>query len=85
MSPVKDTIRRVVETAIHPDVMYRHDEVSQRMGWMPTAWRSARRSGLRVHRYGRRVYVIGKDLITFVRAQSDNTRNHHRTHGGGDE
>jgi hypothetical protein len=55
-----------VPGAIAPGVIYRADEVKLRMGWRDAAFRAACRSGLRVHRVGKRAYVAGADLAAFI-------------------
>ena len=55
-----------VPGAIIPDAMFRLDEVKARMGWRDAAFRAAVRAGLKVYRSGKRIYVLGSDLITFV-------------------
>lgn len=52
--------------AIVPDAIYRLDEVKARMGWRDAAFRAAVRAGLKTHRSGKRLYVLGADLIAFV-------------------
>lgn len=51
---------------IIPDAVYRLDEVKSRMGWRDAGFRAAVRAGLRTHRSGKRVYIVGSDLITFI-------------------
>ena len=60
------TYERGVPGAIIPDAIYRLDELRARMGWRDAAFRAAVRAGLKVHRSGKRVYVLGTDLIEFV-------------------
>jgi hypothetical protein len=55
-----------VPGAIVPDAIYRLDEVKSRMGWRDAAFRAAVRAGLKTHRSGKRLYVLGSDLIAFV-------------------
>jgi hypothetical protein len=55
-----------VPGAIVPDAIYRLDEVKSRMGWRDAAFRAAVRAGLKTHRSGKRLYVLGSDLIDFV-------------------
>ncbi len=55
-----------VPGAIIPDAIYRLDEVKARMGWRDAAFRAAVRAGLKTHRSGKRLYVLGSDLIDFV-------------------
>jgi hypothetical protein len=45
-------------------------ELDSRLGLGPSAIRMARRQGLKVHRIGRRKFVIGRDLITFLESRS---------------
>jgi len=52
--------------AIVPEAIYRLDEAKARMGWKASAFRAAVRAGLRVYRSGKRIYVLGTDLIAFV-------------------
>jgi len=40
--------------------------VKSRMGWRDAAFRAAVRAGLKTHRSGKRLYVLGADLIAFV-------------------
>lgn len=51
---------------IIPDAVYRLDEVKSRMGWRDAAFRAAVRAGLRTHRSGKRLYILGSDLIAFI-------------------
>ena len=59
--------------SIAPAALYRLDEAKSRMGWRDAGFRAAVRAGLKVHRAGKRLYVLGSDLIAFVT----------RTKGGG--
>ena len=54
------------DTSIDPTKLYRADEVAIRIGWRPSGWRAARRSGLRALRHGKHSFVRGSDLIEFV-------------------
>lgn len=54
---------------IDPNAMYRADEAKARAGWGKDAFASARRKGLPVHRCGKRVYVVGADLIAFITSE----------------
>jgi hypothetical protein len=56
-----------VSGTIVPDALYRIDEIAARMGWGDHALRAARRRGLKVLKSGKRCYVIGSDLLDFVR------------------
>ena len=51
---------------IVPHALYRLDEVKARMGWRDAAFRAAVRAGLKTHRSGKRLYVLGDALIAFV-------------------
>ena len=51
---------------VTPDAIYRLDEIKSRMGWRDAAFRAAVRAGLKTHRSGKRLYVLGSDLIAFV-------------------
>lgn len=63
-SPVRPNDRSV--GSIAPEALYRLDEVKSRMGWRDAAFRAAVRAGLKTHRSGKRLYVLGADLIAFV-------------------
>ncbi len=52
--------------AIIPDAIYRLDELKARMGWRDAAFRAAVRAGLKIYRSGKRIYVLGTDLVAFV-------------------
>lgn len=58
-----------VPGAIYADAVYRADELKARMGWKEAAFRSACRGGLPAHRLGKRVYVIGADVISYVKGK----------------
>jgi hypothetical protein len=60
--------------AIVPDAIYRLDEVKGRMGWRDAAFRAAVRAGLTTHRSGKRLYVLGSDLIAFVTRAKEGDR-----------
>jgi hypothetical protein len=55
-----------VPGAIVPDALYRLDEAAARAGWGSHALRAARRRGLKVHRFGKRGFVAGADLIALI-------------------
>lgn len=65
-STTTDRGSAVIPGAIVPDAIYRLDEVKARMGWRDAAFRAAARAGLKTHRSGKRLYVLGSDLIDFV-------------------
>lgn len=52
--------------AVVSDALYTLPEAAARLGWGAHAVRAAQRRGLKVHRCGRRNYVLGTDLLTFV-------------------
>jgi hypothetical protein len=60
-----------VPGAIVSDAIYRADEAKARMGWRDAAFRAACRNGLRVHRVGKRAYIAGVDLVTFITRGAD--------------
>jgi hypothetical protein len=51
---------------IERDVLYSLDDFLARMRWTKSAFRSARRSGLRVRYSGRRCYILGHDAIDYI-------------------
>lgn len=55
-----------VRGAIIPDALYTLDELKGRVGWRDAAFRAACRAGLRTYRSGKRLYVLGSDLIDFI-------------------
>ena len=55
-----------VDGAIDPAALYRLDELKRRVGWRDAAFRAAVRAGLTIHRSGKRVFVVGADLIDFI-------------------
>ena len=44
------------------------------MGWRDAAFRAAVRAGLTTHRSGKRLYVLGSDLIAFVTRAKEGDR-----------
>lgn len=60
--------------SIAPEALYRLDEVKVRMGWRDAAFRAAVRAGLTTHRSGKRLYVLGSDLIAFVTKAKEGDR-----------
>lgn len=51
---------------LHADVAYSLAQVKSRFGLGTAALRTARRRGLLVRRVGRRSFVLGRDLITYL-------------------
>lgn len=60
--------------AVVPNALYRIDEAKARMGWRDAAFRAAVRAGLTTHRSGKRIYVLGSDLIAFVTRTKEGDR-----------
>ncbi len=58
---------------VHPEVLYRADELKGRMGWSDSALRAARRRGLVVRREGKRAYVLGEDVIDYIKRKKGET------------
>ena len=44
------------------------------MGWRDAAFRAAVRAGLTTHRSGKRLYVLGSDLIAYVTKAKEGDR-----------
>lgn len=55
-----------VPGVILPEALYRLDEAAARAGWGCHALRAARRRGLKIHRFGKRGYVRGQDLLDCI-------------------
>ena len=55
---------------IDENKLYRADEFKARMGWSDSAFRAARRRGLKTHPCGKRVYVLGRDVFEFISGSS---------------
>ena len=51
---------------VSADCLYTLAEVQERLRLGQAAMRQARRAGLRVRKIGRRRYVLGRDLMTYV-------------------
>jgi hypothetical protein len=64
------TPRQMPPGEIHPNVLYRADEVKARMGWTDSAFRAARRRGLTVRRDGKRAYLLGDDVIDYLKGRT---------------
>ncbi len=56
---------------IQRDTVYPLHSFMSRVGWGEFAMRSARRSGLRVVRMGKSVFVRGEDFIDFLDKQAE--------------
>ena len=51
--------------------MYTLPEARRRTGWGIAAMRAARRDGLKIYRVGRRGYVSGAFLISYIETKGD--------------
>lgn len=60
---------------VHPEVLYRVDELKGRMGWSDSALRAARRRGLVVRREGKRAYILGEDVIAYIKRKQGGNAN----------
>jgi len=65
---------RVVVGAIVTDAIYRLDELQARLGWRGAAFRAAVRAGLKTHRSGKRVFVLGSDVVAFITRTKEGDR-----------
>jgi len=59
---------------VEPGHLYTLVDVKARMGWRDAAFRAAVRAGLKTHRLGKRLYVLGSDLIAFVTGAKEGDR-----------
>lgn len=60
----------VATNPIRRDCLYVLDEFKAVMKWGDRAMRSARRDGLKVRYVGGRAYVLGEDVIEWIRQQN---------------
>jgi hypothetical protein len=72
LSPVQAKV--TADGTIIPDAIYRLDEVKARMGWRDSAFRAAVRAGLKFYRSGKRIYLLGGDIVTFVTRTKEGDR-----------
>ena len=63
-----------VDGAIDPAALYRLDDLKRRMGWRDAGFRAAVRAGLKVFRSGKRLYVLGSDIVAFVTKAKEGDR-----------
>lgn len=63
--------RRYTPGEVRPNVLYRLDELKARMGWSDSALRAAKQRGLKVRRDGKRAYLMGEDVISYLKQQTD--------------
>lgn len=61
---------------IDPSMLYRRDELLARLGWGSAAYRTAIRQGLRTFESGRRTFILGSDLVAYVKATSTAEEGH---------
>lgn len=55
--------------AIREDEIIPLPELAKRLGLGQSAMRAARRQGLKVRRIGRRKFILGRDLVTFLESR----------------
>jgi hypothetical protein len=67
MERQEQAVRHRLPGEICSGVLYRADELKGRMGWSDSAFRSARRRGLKVRRDGKRAYILGEDVIAYLK------------------
>ena len=60
--------------AIVRDAMYSLPEIKSRLGISDSGLREARRKGLPVHRFGKRGFISGAELIDFVTRDRGNEK-----------
>jgi hypothetical protein len=63
--------RRSTVGVVRPGDLYRLDEVKARMGWRDAALIAARKAGLKTHKFGKRTYVLGRDVIALVTSETN--------------
>jgi hypothetical protein len=56
---------------IEPHVLYHIADARRRLGWGLHAMRHARRAGLNVRYVGKRAYLLGHDIIDYVKQHSE--------------
>lgn len=56
---------------IQKDTIYPKDNLMGRLGWGDYAMRSARRSGLKVIRAGKSIFIRGEDFIDWLNKQAE--------------
>ena len=66
MNGEEQTTPRHTPGEIRSNAVYRADELKGRMGWSNSAFRAAKRRGLVVRREGKRTYILGEDLISYL-------------------
>jgi hypothetical protein len=58
------------------DAIYPIAEVKRRLGWTDSALRGAKNRGLKVHYSGKRGYLLGRELLRFIEADSNGSNTH---------
>ena len=51
---------------IQADELYTIGELKRRLGWGDHAWRTARREGIPVRRIGKKGYISGRSVISWI-------------------
>lgn len=51
--------------------VYTVEEAKRRLGWTDSAFRSAKRRGLRLLRSGKRRYLTGREILRFLEAETE--------------
>lgn len=59
---------------IDPGHLYTLADVKARLGWRDAAFRAAVRAGLKTHRSGKRVFVLGSDVVAFLTKAKEGDR-----------
>ncbi len=67
MAATKSSVQGLIESS----ALYRADEFCQRMGLGRKAFDAARRRGLPVIKFSKRVHLYGADVIAFIKIEND--------------
>jgi len=59
-------VKPIYVGVVVPEALYRRDELLRRMGWRDAALREALRNGLKAYKCGKRIFILGRDVIDFV-------------------
>ncbi|MFZ1933792.1 MAG: hypothetical protein WCB27_07080 [Thermoguttaceae bacterium] len=71
MKPTRPTAPPPARGSVRADELMLFAEAARRLGWCAKSRRYAQRDGLRVIRYGRHQYVLGRDLLDFFNKLAD--------------
>ena len=71
--------------SVRDDELMLFAEAAKRLGWCAKSRRFAQRDGLRVIRYGRHQYVLGRDLLDFFGKLAERQAGDQDQGGGADE